>query len=96
MKENEDYVLVPAFVDNEQAWDVRILTGEFVETVIRFGNVEVDGIKGQINFNFKIISTPDDNLTLNDAVFQRTAGYILQDILENGVENGSLDLSEKE
>ena len=37
-EENIDYELTPAS-DNEYGWNVRILVGPFVETVIRFGNL---------------------------------------------------------
>ena len=44
VSEGIDYKLVPVEDSpNDQAWDVRILRGEFVETVIRYGNVAFDG-----------------------------------------------------
>ena len=43
MVEGTDYELVPADGTealNDQAWDVRLTTGSFVETVLRFGNIK--------------------------------------------------------
>jgi hypothetical protein len=38
LSEGVDYELVPSLEgENEQSWDVRILKGDFVESVIRFG-----------------------------------------------------------
>ena len=37
VSEDVDYELIPCDdVANEQAWDVRILRGDFIESVIRF------------------------------------------------------------
>ena len=63
ISEGIDYELIPAAVDNEQAWDVRFLRGDYVETVIRYGNVAFDGKEKCLKFNFKIITSPDQELT---------------------------------
>ena len=54
MSEGIDYEMVPSPVDNEQAWSIRFLTGPFVETVISFGNLQVNGKEEAINFNFSV------------------------------------------
>lgn len=95
MKENIDYKLIPADVDNEQAWEIRILTGEFVETVIRYGNVSIDGPADCIKFSFLVSSSPIEDLTAEDQNLQITAGNILGDIIENQLENGSILLEDK-
>jgi len=61
--ESKDYELIP-LEDDADAWGVRILTGEFSETVIKYGNVgfEGEGKDMVMKFNFDIISTPDEDL----------------------------------
>ena len=61
--ESKDYELIP-LEDDADTWGVRILTGEFSETVIKYGNVGFEG-EGKdmiMKFNFDIISTPDEDL----------------------------------
>jgi|SRR5210317_2477400 hypothetical protein len=89
--EDIDYELTPAEdVENEQAWDVRILRGPFTETVIRFGNIALNEIDGCLNFNFVIISTPDETLTEDREDLQTFVGDILESVLENAIADGSL------
>lgn len=89
--EDIDYELIPAEeVDNEQAWDVRILRGPFTETVIRFGNIAVNEEQGCLNFNFVIISTPDDSLTEEREDLQHFVGDILESVLENAISQEAL------
>jgi hypothetical protein len=61
--ESKDYELIP-LEDDVDAWGVRILTGEFSETVIKYGKVgfEGEGDDMMMKFNFDIISTPDEDL----------------------------------
>jgi hypothetical protein len=97
MKENEDYVLIPAkgVDDNDQAWDVRILTGEFNETVIRFGNVQIDGKNDQLRFNFMVILAPSDYITEDNEELQGTAASILEDLLVRSIEGGTAIIDER-
>jgi hypothetical protein len=57
-QENIDYEMIPADRTLD-SWDIRILAGVFVETVIAYGAVRFDGKKGQMNFSFEVISSPD-------------------------------------
>jgi len=97
MKENEDYVLIPAkgIADNDQAWDIRILTGEFNETVIRFGNVQLDGINDRLKFNFIVVLAPSDYINEKNEGLQAVAGSILEDLLVRAVEDGTAIIDEK-
>ena len=89
--EDIDYELTPTEdVENEQAWDVRILRGPFTETVFRFGNIAVNEEQGCLNFNFMIISTPDDTLTEDREDLQLFVGDILESVLENAIADGNL------
>ena len=94
--EDIDYELTPAEdVENEQAWDVRILRGPFTETVIRFGNIALNETEGCLNFNFMIISTPDDSLTEDREDLQDFAADILESVLENAYTDGQLVENER-
>ena len=39
MQENVDYELIP--VENEEHWQIRIKTGEYIETVFEFGKLKI-------------------------------------------------------
>lgn len=97
MRENKDYELIPAsgFEENEAAWDVRILTGDFTETVARYGNVAINEQAGMINFNFVVVSSPDESLDENNEELQNTLGLILQDVLERSLQDGSAVIDER-
>ena len=80
MKQNEDYELVPSEGEN---WDIRILTGDFVETVIAFQNLKVTDDGENLSFNFNVVSSPDPTLDAKTNIdLQTTAGMILSSILE--------------
>jgi hypothetical protein len=94
MSEGIDYELIPADADNEQAWDIRVLRGDFVETVLRYGNVSFDGAEKCLKFNFFVISSPDPDLQTTDIDLQNTAADILEDVLEKSYHNGTLQTAE--
>ena len=86
MKQNVNYELIP---HNEDAWHVRILTGDFTETVFQFGSITIDEDDdgGLMRYNFDIISTPDptiasDNIDENIPL-QETVANILMDIVDD-------------
>lgn len=93
MKENEDYELIPS--DKlEENWHVRILTGKYPETIIRFGSINFDGVNDQLKYNFSIIYSPDDMLSTEDKNFQVVAGSILESIIERGLKDGSIGVKD--
>ena len=82
--ESKDYELIP-LEDDTESWGVRILTGEFSETVIKYGNVgfEGEGDDMVMKFNFDIISTPDEDLEVEtNTEVQELARDILITIFE--------------
>lgn len=93
--ENVDYELIPSDQDND-GWGIRILKGEFVETVFSFGALQVDGTDDDpmMNFDFGIISTPDVDLTAESIDLQLVVGDILLAILESAIENKEVDVRE--
>ena len=80
MKENTDYEIIPDMND-DKSWNVRILTGAFTETVIKYGVVKFND--EDMTFNFDIISSPDNDLTIDDVDLQKYAGNMLEKIIEN-------------
>jgi hypothetical protein len=81
MKENVDYELVPCIVDDR--WNVRILKGDFVETVIQFGVLAPNVTNGTIKWSMHIIEQPNDDVSRDDPEFQEYCGDILSSIMAN-------------
>lgn len=95
-KENETYVLVPGG-DGDQHWLVRFLEGPFTETVIQYGAITFnEQVEGEMSFNFFVDSSPDSELTSENVDLQLWAGDVLQEILREAVESGSVKLEERE
>jgi hypothetical protein len=88
--ENVDYVLIPSDEkENSHGWDVRILTGDYVETVVRYGVIKWDGDNQRLSYNYDIISSPIEGLEVNDDDFQeRAITPMLACILEVAAEKG--------
>ena len=80
MKENTDYEIIPD-VNDDKSWNVRILTGAFTETVIKYGVVKFND--EDMTFNFDIVSSPDNDLTTDNVDLQKHAGNMLEQIIEN-------------
>lgn len=96
LKENIDYQLVPA-PDHDQDWAVRILTGDYVETVLKYGAIGFnEDEEGMMTFNFEVIESPDTDLTAADEDLQEYAGDLLQQIIKQAIEEGTLITKEKE
>ena len=95
--EGVDYEMIPSqeLMEAEQSWDIRILTGRFVETVIRFGNISINVKQGNMSFNFTVISTPIDGVTPDDIELQNKCGDILHSVLEDAISRDEVDLRER-
>jgi len=94
LSEGIDYKLIPA-PDNEQAWNIRVLTGPYIETVVQFGAISINGPEEAINFNFTIIESPDDSLTVEDKQFQELCGLVLHDVFEMALGRDELIMKDK-
>lgn len=89
VSEGIHYELIPVeYVDNEAAWDIRILRGAFTESVIRFGTIRYDGVRDCLTFDFRVVTSPDEYLDSNNVELQDFAGAILEDVLERGMTEG--------
>ena len=94
LSEGVDYELIPS-PENEQSWWIRVLTGPYVETVIQFGAISINGPEEAINYNFEIIETPDDSLNPDDEDFQQFTGLVLHDVIEMAIMRDELITNER-
>ena len=78
LTENKHYEIIPDKGD-DQAWNVRILSGTFTETVLKYGVVKFNGQKKDMTFNFDIVYTPDTELTVSDLKLQECRYYARTD-----------------
>ena len=94
MEENKDYELIPSPTDST-VWQVRILTGDYVETIIEFDTIRLNEIKEHISFNFNIIESPDAALNIDDENLHFVLARVLADIIERGDAEGWVKLTER-
>jgi len=91
MKQGEDFDVVPGQDPNGDTWDFRILTGDFTETVIRFGNRQLDDVEengdGILKYNYNVVSSPIPDLKEDDTSLQEVTAAILLSIIESSVQN---------
>lgn len=86
MKQNIDYQLIPAADGDNSWWDVRFLTGNFVETVIRFDTVRVSDDGEYLKYNINVVSSPEDDLDPDtNQELQDASGEVLMSILEEAI-----------
>lgn len=93
LHENVDYELIPS---DEDGWGIRILKGDFIETVFSFGALKVDGTEDEpmMSFDFAVISSPDSDLTAEDIDLQLVVGDILLAVLESSISDDSVEVRE--
>lgn len=84
LEELVDYELVPA---DEDGWNVRILKGDYIESVISFGQIKVAEEEDHMKFDFTLEYSPDEDLTVEDLDFQKYVGKILESIMIISLEN---------
>ena len=93
--ENVDYELIPS-EDKSDGWNIRILNGQFSETVIEFGAVRFNEIEDNMSFSFNVISSPDPDITTENIDFQIQAGEILESVISSGLDEGSVIMKERD
>ena len=95
LKENEDYELI-THDELPDAWAIRILKGEFIESVIIIAAVAINEVKGHLSFNFEIIETPDPDIVHKDnEKLQNHVSQIIEAVIETGISEGYLKLEER-
>ena len=83
LEENKDYELIPG---NHEHWHIRIKTGEYIESVISFGSIKVNEESMEMNFDFTLHYSPDDDLSVDNVDLQKYAGKILESVLMSNLE----------
>ncbi len=89
--ENKHYQIIPDKGD-DQAWNVRLLSGPYTETVLKYGVVKFNG-KGKekyMSFNFDIVYSPDTELKKENIELQEFAGNLLEQVMARGIEEGNV------
>jgi len=76
--ENKEFELTPGDDDH---WHIRIKEGEFIESIISFGNIKIDEKEDSLKFDFTLHSSPDPDLTPDNTDLQWFAGKILESIM---------------
>lgn len=76
--QNSDYELIPG--DNN-FWQVRILTGPFIESVFVYDTVSFNERDLTVSFTYKLMYTPDQELDEADPEFQKTLSNILHSLM---------------
>ncbi len=94
MTENKDYELVPA-PDDSTVWHIRILTGDYTETIIKFDKIAFNEVKDHFTFNFTIVESPDQYLSIDDTNLHDVSARILEDVIERGHKEGWVKLEDK-
>lgn len=87
MIQNEDFELIPD--DDPEWWNVRILKGDYTETVFRFGSIAVMEDSDKMSFDFNILSSPIEGLKEEDCqdVVTEILNTVMLDAITKAVEN---------
>jgi len=83
MEENVDYELVPS--EETDDWRVRILKGDYTETVFQFTVLKLDPDDVTLHFDYVIIYSPISDLEENNEGLLNVVGSILYDMLDQYV-----------
>ena len=83
LEENKDYELIPG---DDEHWHIRIKNGEYIESVISFGSIKVNEESMEMNFDFSLHYSPDDDLSVDNVDLQKYAGKILESVLMSNLE----------
>ena len=99
LKEDVDFVIEeePNPGEGEMEFNVRLMTGDFVETLIGFKNLRMiddpeDEEEFQLAFDFAIKSTPDPELTEKNSGLQKVAGDVLFTLFQEAEKVKAKDL----
>ena len=80
MIENIDYELIPG---EDDYWHIRILKGDFIESVVAFDKIHLDPTTDQLKYSFDIIYAPDNDVTVENNGLQSLMGSILYNLIDN-------------
>ena len=94
MIEGKDYDLI-VHDENAEYWACRILTGDYPETVIRFGSIALNELEDHLSFNFDVLESPDPTATADNEDLQFVATRILESVIDMALEEGSAKLTDR-
>ena len=94
MIEGQDFEIIEPEAEGE-FWGCRILTGQFNETVIKFGTIALNEIEGHMSFDFYVVSTPDPEATIDNEDLQKVAHDILQRVIDIAIDEGFAKLTDR-
>ena len=84
MIENEDYELVP---NENDGWDIKLLTGDFAETIFNFGAIKVADDGETMKYSADIVYSPVDENYDENLEWHQLTGSILLSIMEQMIKN---------
>jgi hypothetical protein len=84
MIENQDYELVP---NENDGWDIKLLTGDFAETIFNFGAIKVADDGETMKYSADIVYSPVDENYDENLEWHQLTGSILLSIMEQMVKN---------
>lgn len=93
LKIYEDYEMIPGSDEAGDTWDIRILKGMYTETVIRYNSMKVsektdpETGDGFLTFDYSIVSSPNEELDLEDPDLVEVVQQIMYSILEMTVQH---------
>ena len=82
--ENVNYELIPSANDG---WDIRVLTGDLVETVLRINFVKFQEEDFTVKIDYEVVFTPDASLRPDDEAVRNTVHGVFHSMMVNMVEN---------
>jgi len=94
MIENVDYRFVP-HAEKPELWAIRILKGDFIETVLAYHAIAFNEVKDCLTFNFVVVESPDKDAVEQNEELQKVAGDILNSIIESGIQDGTVQTKER-
>lgn len=91
-----DYKIVPlTIVENEHAWQVQVLTGEYKDINLVFTHIEINGKQGNLKFSLDAVDNENQWVEVTPDL-QDFAFDILQDIVKKGLLDGSVVIYDKD
>jgi hypothetical protein len=84
MIENQDYELVP---NENDGWDIKLLTGDFAETIFNFGAIKVADDGETMKYSADIVYSPVDENYDENLEWHQLTGSILLSIMEQMIKN---------
>jgi hypothetical protein len=94
--EQVDYNVIPHdMIDNENAWQVQLLTGDYKGKSLVFTGIEYNGSNQTLRFLLDVLDV-DNNLEPATSDLEDYAFEILEDIIKKGIADGSILLNDQD